>query len=145
MMTLSQVLVEAQNLHAGCTERTFWKYHKLGLLPEGEKIPGQGNVRYFPDDTPLRLWLISFLTRQLEFSLRDVACYPWAQFGSCQPRLALNRIPGEVVVETKNQFKRAKGRMIQELIERLIGNLTSDKDNRRTDRWNDDPIYFKDL
>lgn len=144
-MTLSQVLLAAHDLHAECTERTFWKYHKLGLVPEGQKIPGQGNVRYFPRDTPFRLWLINFLTRQLEFSLSDVACYPWSQLESCQPCLTLNRIPGEVVVETKNQFKRARGKMIRELIDRLIGDLTSDKDNRRTDRWNGDPTYPKDL
>jgi DNA-binding transcriptional MerR regulator len=123
-------------MHAGCTERTFWKYHKLGLVPEGQKVPGNGNVAYFPDDTPLRLWLINFLTRQLEFSLQDIAGYPWEQFERSQRRLTQNHIPDEVVVETKNQFKREKRRMIQELIGRLIGDLTSGKNDRRSERWN---------
>ena len=128
MKTVPQVLDEAQKLRARCTERTFWKYHKLGLLPEGQKIAGKGNVMYYPEDTALRLWFIHFLTKELEFSLSDIARYPWSQFEDAHLVSPLNGIPGELILEAKNQCRQAKRTMLRQLIEKLVQDLKSGTD-----------------
>jgi DNA-binding transcriptional MerR regulator len=131
MKTVAQVLEEAQKRRVGCTERTFWKYHKLGLLPEGRKISGRGNAVYFPDDTALRLWIIQLLTKELEFSLSDISRYPWSQFEVDQLKLPLHTYPGELILETKNQYDKLKGAFLRQLIDKLVEDLKSATDRRQ--------------
>jgi hypothetical protein len=49
--------------------RTFWKYVDMGLLPEGRKLPGQGNLFFFPSDTPERIAQLSSLNKDIGFPL----------------------------------------------------------------------------
>ncbi len=123
MKKVAEVLEEAEGLGAGCTERTFWKYQKLGLLSEGRKISGQGNVVYFPDDTALRLWIIQLLTKELEFSLSDIARYPWSQFEVDQVNLPPDSHPGKLILETKNRYGKLKGKFVGEFIDKLKESL----------------------
>lgn len=58
MIPLEEVLKRAQSLGFTITRRTFWRYWKQGLLHQGEKIPGRGNVLYFPEDVVEELSII---------------------------------------------------------------------------------------
>jgi len=125
MKTLAQVLEEAEKLGAECTERTFWKYHKLRLLPKGQKKSGGGNLLYFPNDTALRIWIIQLLTKELEFSLSDISQYPWSQFEVNHSEWRPNMYPGELVLETKNQYDKLKGTFLRQVIDKLVEELKS--------------------
>lgn len=138
MKTVAQVLDEAEKLRAGCTERTFWKYHKLRILSQGRKVSGRGNITYFPDDTAVRLWLIHFLATQLEFSLSDISRYPWSQFEAAQVTPPKNTIPGELVLEAKNQCDKGKDKIIREIVGHLMKHLQSGTEtSQRSNTWND--------
>src|ERR1700730_13702076 len=52
--------------------RTFWKHVDMGLLPEGRRLTGQGNVLLFPDDTPERIAQLYTLNKDLGFPLHLV-------------------------------------------------------------------------
>ena len=137
MKTLAKVLHEAEELRARCTERTFWKYHKLRLLPERQKLPGKGNTAYFPDDTPLRLWLIHFLATQLEFSLSDISRYPWSQFEAPQVASPGHTIPGELMLEARNRYDREKDKIVRQIIEQLMKQWESGAETgHRFNGWN---------
>jgi hypothetical protein len=137
MKTVAEILNQVRKVGVVCTERTFWKYHQLRLLPCGRKIPGQGNVVYFPDETALRLWLVHFLTKELEFSLSDVSRYPWSQFESVHEMSALERLPGEFILTAKNEYDKAKDATLRQLLDSLMKHLESATDNRgkRPDTW----------
>src|ERR1700693_4642081 len=79
MNTVRDVLLQVKKMGIRCTERTFWHYHKLRLLPDGQKISGCGNVVFFQDDTALRIWFIVLLTKDFDFSIPEVCRYPWSQ------------------------------------------------------------------
>lgn len=64
-LTLEQVRREARQRGAAITPRTFWRYVELGLLPQGQRYPGMGNIFYFPDDTPERIVQIQSLKKGL--------------------------------------------------------------------------------
>jgi hypothetical protein len=49
--------------------RTFWKYVDMKLIPQGRKLPGQGNLFFFPSDTPERIAQLSSLNKDLGFPL----------------------------------------------------------------------------
>ena len=70
MLTLEQVRAETRKAGVDVTPRTLWRYIELGLLPEGQRYPGMGNVFYFPDDTPARLIQIQTLKKDLGIPLR---------------------------------------------------------------------------
>lgn len=70
MLTLEQVRHETRKAGVNVTPRTLWRYIELGLLPEGQRYPGMGNVFYFPDDTPARLVQIQTLKKDLGIPLR---------------------------------------------------------------------------
>src|SRR5262245_28873060 len=65
MLTLEQVRKEAREMGAEVMPRTFWRYVEIGLLPPGRRVPGQGNVLFFQDDTPKRIAQIQTLTQSL--------------------------------------------------------------------------------
>jgi DNA-binding transcriptional MerR regulator len=44
----------------------------MGLLPQGEKYPGMGNIFYFSDDTAERLMRIQSLKKDLGIPLRVI-------------------------------------------------------------------------
>lgn len=73
ILSLEEVLKTARTRGIKCTRRTFWRYWKQGLLHQGEKIPGRGNVLYFPEDVVEELsiiqwWkLIGFSFRRLDY------------------------------------------------------------------------------
>lgn len=69
MLTLTEVQERAKQAGAPVAERTFWKYILTGLLPRGEKLPGQGNVLFFPDDTPDRLAQLHWLNKDVGIPL----------------------------------------------------------------------------
>jgi hypothetical protein len=68
MITITEVLQRARELGIQCAIQTFRKYVDLGLIPP-VKIPGRGNVLYFPDDTSERLYVLLVLTRHDGISL----------------------------------------------------------------------------
>lgn len=65
MLTLAQIRQEARDLGAEVTPRTFWRYVEMGLLPQGQGFPGQGNIFFFPEDTPQRIAQIQTLKQDL--------------------------------------------------------------------------------
>lgn len=65
MLTLDQVRHETRDLGVDITPRTFWRYVELGLLPEGMRFAGQGNIFFFPEDTPQRIAQIQTLKQEL--------------------------------------------------------------------------------
>lgn len=78
MLTLTEVQERAKQAGAPVAERTFWKYILTGLLPRGEKLAGQGNVLFFPDDTPDRLAQLHWLNKDVGIPLsvlRDSSLY----------------------------------------------------------------------
>lgn len=137
MKTVDEILKQADELGARCTERTFWKYHKLGLLPEGLKITGRGNVLYFPNDTALRLLIIQLLTKEMQLSLSDISRYPWAQVEPTQLKSPREWRPSDdFILEAKSRFDRAKDTMVREVIEKLLKDLTSGTSVRKNpNRW----------
>ena len=68
--TLEQVRDEVREMGVAVTPRTFWRYIEMGLLPQGEKYPGMGNIFYFSDDTPERVMRIQTLKKNLGIPLR---------------------------------------------------------------------------
>jgi hypothetical protein len=69
LLTLDQILRRLKDKGVDFAPRTFWKYVDLGLLPEGRKLPGQGNLFFFPSDTPERIAQLSSLNKDLGFPL----------------------------------------------------------------------------
>lgn len=108
MDTVRDVLKKAKKLGAKCTERTLWHYYKLRLLPEGQKISGRGNVVFFPRDTALRIWLISFLTAELGFSLSEICRYPWAQFDTGDAFSTFRGLPEDFVFSAKQKLQKSR-------------------------------------
>ena len=53
MLTLDEVQERTKKAGVPIADRTFWSYVRLGLLPNGEAIPGAGHKRFFPDDLPM--------------------------------------------------------------------------------------------
>ena len=72
MLTLEQVRQESKKKGTTVTPRSFWRYIELGLIPEGQRYPGMGNVFYFPDDTPARIAQIQTLKKDLGIPLRVI-------------------------------------------------------------------------
>jgi hypothetical protein len=114
MITVRAVMSQAKKLGVGCTKRTFWHYDKLGLLPRGRKVPGYGNVMFFPDDTAARLWLIGFLTKELGFSLTDLRRFPWAEFSTVPTESS--RLPKEFIFSAKRDFEDARGACLKKVL-----------------------------
>ncbi len=114
MNTMREVMAQAKKLGVRCTERTFWHYHKLGLLPEGRKISGYGNVIFFPNDTATRLWLIGFLTKQLGLKISDLRRFPWAEFKALPA--TNNRLPKEFVFAAKRDFENARAACLKKVL-----------------------------
>lgn len=69
MLTLDEVQERAKKAGAPVAERTLWKYIIAGLLPRGEKVPGQGNVLFFPDDTADRLAQLYWVNKEVGIPL----------------------------------------------------------------------------
>ena len=80
MNTVEQILERLGTFGVKCSKRTLWKYHEYRLLPEGRKLPGAGNVVYFPDEAVVRIWMIHFLTGELDFKLSELSKYRWPDF-----------------------------------------------------------------
>lgn len=131
MKTVGEVLRHARKLSVECTARTFWKYHKLGLLPKGYKISGRGNVIYFPDDTAVRLWLVQFLSKELEFNLTEISRYSWSQFESTQAvwRPTADWASGEFILEAKRHCARGKDALLRQLLDFLMNHLVPAKND----------------
>lgn len=120
MKRLNAVLKDARKYGVQCTERTFWKYHRMGLLPEGQKLSGHGNVVFFPDETVMRLRLIQLLTKEMEFTLQDVAKYPWSQLDPIS-NVWFGEVISEDVLEAKNSYQKAKDELFREFVQCLLG------------------------
>lgn len=122
MNSMRDVMKQARKLGVACTERTFWHYHKLGLLPGGQKIPGYGNVIFFPPDTGTRLWLIYILTKKLRFNISDLRSYPWSQFKTVP---ATNfKLSKEVIFAAKQEFENARAASLRKVVESISVFLT---------------------
>src|SRR5438552_920524 len=65
MLTLEQIRQEAKNLGVDVTPRTFWRYVEMGLVPQGQRFSGQGNILYFAEDIPQRIVQIQTLKQDL--------------------------------------------------------------------------------
>jgi DNA-binding transcriptional MerR regulator len=130
MNTVTNIVRQARALGLDCSERTFWKYHQLRLLPRGQKIRGRGNAVYFPDETVLRLWIIHFLTQQLEFTLSEVSRYPWYQF-ECPNAAPTFQISPEFIVTAKHQFDKARDAALHKLVGELLTHLTSETEKAK--------------
>jgi len=119
MNTVRDVLRKAKKLGAKCTERTFWHYHKLRLLPEGQKISGRGNVVFFPDDTALRIWLIYFLTTELEFRISELQRYPWAQFNIGDAVSSFDQLPEDFIFGAKQKLQKSRDDSLKRIMENI--------------------------
>jgi hypothetical protein len=60
-ISLLEVLRLAEQLGVKCSVRNFWMHHDRGLVPKGRRIPGRGNVLYFPQETALHLYVLSIM------------------------------------------------------------------------------------
>ena len=69
MLTLDEVQERARKAGAPIADRTFWKYVRLGLLPNGETVPGTGHKRFFPDDLPDRIVQLNWLNKDVGIPL----------------------------------------------------------------------------
>lgn len=130
MKTVGEILEQAQRLGLDCSERTFWKYHQMRLLPKGRKIQGRGNATYFPDETVLRLWIIHFLTQQLEFSLSDVSRYRWPQF-ECQNADPKRGVSGEFILTAKDELDKSRDAALDKLVGELVKHLTAETEDAK--------------
>src|SRR5215469_9050610 len=127
MKTLNAILDDAKRFRIPCTERTFWKYYKLGLLPEGRKIPGKGNVVFFPNDTLLRLWLIAFMKEEMNSSLADISHCPLPEFDIGDGDLPPNIWTGDFLLKAKRECQKAKREAMLTVINELVKALESEK------------------
>jgi len=71
-LTLSDIEAITKKWGFNFNARTFWKYYRMGLLPKGEKIKGRGNVMYFPDGTPQRLFAVHWMSTVVGIPLADI-------------------------------------------------------------------------
>ena len=69
MLTLDEVQERAKKAGAPIADRTFWKYVRLGLVPNGEAVPGTGHKRFFPDDLPDRIVQLNWLNKDVGIPL----------------------------------------------------------------------------
>lgn len=69
MLTLDEVQERVRKAGAPIADRTFWKYVGLGLLPNGETVPGTGHKRFFPDDLPDRIVQLNWLNKNVGIPL----------------------------------------------------------------------------
>jgi hypothetical protein len=70
MLTLEEILHKLRGMGVEFAPRTFWKYVDMGLLQEGRKLPGRGNVFFFPEDTPERIRQLYTLNKDVGFPLQ---------------------------------------------------------------------------
>jgi hypothetical protein len=129
METVRDVLKKAKKLGAKCTERTFWHYHKLRLLPEGQKISGRGNVAFFPGDTAVRIWLVYFLTAELGFSISEIARYPWAQFDIGNALSTFHGLPEDFVFGAKQKLQKSREDSLKHTMEGIRAVIGAVKDS----------------
>jgi hypothetical protein len=69
MLTLDEVQERTKDVGVPIADRTFWKYVGLGLLPNGETVPGTGHKRFFPDDLPDRIIQLNWLNKHVGIPL----------------------------------------------------------------------------
>lgn len=69
MLTLDEIQERAKKAGAPIADRTFWKYVRLGLLPNGETVAGTGHKRFFPDDLPERIVQLNWLNKDVGIPL----------------------------------------------------------------------------
>jgi hypothetical protein len=69
MLTLDEVQERTKKAGAPIADRTFWKYVRLGLLPNGETVPGTGHKRFFHDDLPDRIIQLHWLNKDVGIPL----------------------------------------------------------------------------
>lgn len=65
LLTLSEVQERASKFGVTVPARTLWEYLHSRLLPQGHKIPGHGNVLYYPEDAPDRLIQVYWLNKRM--------------------------------------------------------------------------------
>ena len=65
LLTLTEVQERANRFGVTVPPRTLWEYLHSRLLPQGHKIPGHGNVLYYPEDAPDRLIQIYWLNKRM--------------------------------------------------------------------------------
>lgn len=88
MLTVVELMEQARKLGVRIAPRTFWKYAALGLVPTGRKIYGRGNVLYFPDDTPKRLYVIQVLASQAGIQPSTLSKQKLGEWEPCRSNLA---------------------------------------------------------
>ena len=69
MLTLDEVQERTKKVGVPIADRTFWSYVRLGLLPNGEAVPGAGHKRFFPDDLPDRIIQLNWLNKDVGIPL----------------------------------------------------------------------------
>src|ERR1700733_6761405 len=69
MLTLDEVQDRTRQAGVPIADRTFWSYVRLGLLPNGETIPGTGHKRFFEDDVPDRIIQLHWLNKDVGIPL----------------------------------------------------------------------------
>lgn len=125
--TVRHVLKEVKKMGIRCTERTFWHYHKLRLLPDGAKISGRGNIVFFPNDVVIRLWLINVLIRDLEFTISDLCRYPWPQLNTSSVTVAPRELPGEMILASRQKLQDARDACLRHVVGNIESLLKVDK------------------
>jgi hypothetical protein len=69
MLTLDEVQERTKKAGVPIADRTFWSYVRLGLLANGETVPGAGHKRFFPDDLPDRIIQLNWLNKDVGIPL----------------------------------------------------------------------------
>jgi len=90
-------------------------------LPEGLKLPGKGNRVYLPDETIVRIWMIHFLTEELDFKLSELSKYRWPDFE--WQRLSKLGVSREFVFETKGKLARSRQADLDNVVQDLMKHL----------------------
>jgi hypothetical protein len=69
MLTLDEVQERTKKAGVPIADRTFWSYVRLGLLPNGQTVPGRGHKRFFLDDLPDRIIQLNWLNKDVGIPL----------------------------------------------------------------------------
>jgi hypothetical protein len=65
LLTLNEVEERAKRHGVTVASRTLWEYVHAKLLPQGNKIPGRGNVLYYPEYAVERLVQVYWLNKKM--------------------------------------------------------------------------------
>ncbi len=131
MNTIHEIIKNSKRLGVHCSASAFWRYVALGILPEGKKIQGRGNVLYFPADIHIRLWLIAFLRDDIGVDPAELQQIPWESLVLPAEKLLARPLPKSGKKRAKATYRELKRTIIFEFVKQLPGLLGSKSGGRK--------------